>query len=266
MLSYWRLLLLAFFAGIFLFFWDWTFLVPFKVFVVSLHEISHAMGALMTGGSVHEIVISWNESGITRTSGGNFLAIASAGYVGSIIWGSLLLYSSLQNKMPRINSVLTGIVILYFTLSYFESLEITIFFLGLLWGFIFLISCFFFLKINRFLLFFMGGLTSLYAVYDLGDFFRGDVLKTDAGIIAKHYLGNSASALPAAYFIGIFLSAVSIWIFTRLVYHALYVDIDNSEPEEEIDDPDMNSFENIDPETLRLLELINRQKTENQKR
>ena len=263
MLSYWRLILLAFFAGLFLFFWESAFLVPFKVFVVFLHEISHAMGAILTGGSVNEISISWNESGITRTTGGYFLAIASAGYIGSIIWGSLLLYASLQNKMPRTISSLTGIVILYFILIYFESFEISIFFLGLFWGVLFLLSCFFFAKINRILLFFMGGLTSLYAVYDLGDFFRGDVLKTDAGIIAKHYLGDSASVLPTAYFIGIFLSAVSIWIFVRLLHRSLHVSVPETEIHEEPSEFDMSSLENIDPETIRLLEMINRQKTEN---
>ncbi|MDH5720821.1 MAG: M50 family metallopeptidase [Spirochaetia bacterium] len=267
MVSYWRLLLLALFAGVFIFFWDFIFLAPFKVFVVFLHEISHAMGAILTGGTVNKITISWNESGLTKTMGGNFLAIASSGYLGSIVWGSSMLYSSLQNKAPRIISSLTGSILLYFTFRYFDDLEVSIFFLGLLWGLLFLATCFFILKVNRFLLFFMGGLTSLYAVYDLGDFFRGDVLKTDAGIIARHYLGDMPSALPTAYFIGIFLSAVSIWIFIRLVYRALHIaPVEEEIPQAEDADFTVNSLENIDPETLKLLELINRQRIETQER
>ncbi|MDH5717192.1 MAG: M50 family metallopeptidase [Spirochaetia bacterium] len=256
MISYWRILTLSFLVTLLVFFWDLPLLIPFKVFVIFLHEISHALGALITGGQVSEIAISWDESGFTKTTGGNFLAIASAGYLGSILWGSMLLWSSLKKKYIKTATGITGIFFLFFTAGYPGGFETYMYFLGLAWAFIFLACSFFFQKVNRLLLFFMGGLSSLYAVYDLGDFFRGDVIKTDAGIIAKHYFNDTSIVLPVAYFIGIFLSALSLWIFIKLVYNAIY--INEADEDDFIEEaPHENEiFDQIDPQTLELLKLL----------
>ena len=64
---------------------------PFKRFGTFVHEWSHALVALVTGGSVVQLQINSDLSGETFTRGGWPLFIASAGYVGAAIAGALLL-------------------------------------------------------------------------------------------------------------------------------------------------------------------------------
>ena len=65
-------------------FWDSTLIKPFRVFVVLVHEVNHALMALATGGEVLEIRTFWDESGHAVTSGGIVTLICSAGYVGYV--------------------------------------------------------------------------------------------------------------------------------------------------------------------------------------
>ena len=177
MISIWRIALLAGFTLLLVFLWDFPELRPLKVFVVYLHEISHGIGALITGGEVEAIFVSWDESGFTKTRGGNFLTMASAGYIGSILFGSVMLFSGLKDKMSRFVSIVMGMTMLFFTMAYPEKLEILIMVSGIAWGALFIICGVILHNINRYVLFFMGGLTSLYGFYDLGDFFRGNISK-----------------------------------------------------------------------------------------
>ena len=74
--------------------WDNPVLQPIKLLVVLLHEMSHGLMALATGGSVEDIVITPSEGGACETLGGNALLIVSAGYLGSMFFGGILLTSS----------------------------------------------------------------------------------------------------------------------------------------------------------------------------
>ncbi|HEX6306539.1 MAG TPA: M50 family metallopeptidase [Longimicrobiales bacterium] len=95
-------------AGIAVFFtalwllWLTPVVFPLKIFVVLLHEISHAMAALATGGVVERIVLNINQGGATYILGGNALLILSAGYLGSLLWGLLLVeLASARTKHAR---------------------------------------------------------------------------------------------------------------------------------------------------------------------
>lgn len=70
--------------------WPTPVVYPLKIFVVLLHEISHATAAVLTGGSVERITLSPMQGGATYTRGGNLFLILSAGYLGSLLWGLLL--------------------------------------------------------------------------------------------------------------------------------------------------------------------------------
>jgi hypothetical protein len=59
--------------------------------VTFVHESSHALVAILTGGSVSEIVIHPNASGYTLTAGGFEPLIATAGYLGATAFGAWLL-------------------------------------------------------------------------------------------------------------------------------------------------------------------------------
>lgn len=75
-------------------FWPSPVIYPLKLFVVLLHEISHALAAVLTGGMVERIVLYAAEGGATYTRGGSALVILSAGYLGSLLWGLLLMAAS----------------------------------------------------------------------------------------------------------------------------------------------------------------------------
>lgn len=55
-----------------------------------LHEIFHAVAAVVTGGIVAEIRVLGNGSGMTLTAGGIFPIISSAGYVGAAAFGAVM--------------------------------------------------------------------------------------------------------------------------------------------------------------------------------
>jgi hypothetical protein len=74
--------------------WDTCFLQPLKLLVVLLHELSHGLMALATGGSVIDIVVTPSEGGACHTAGGNAVLIVSAGYLGSMFFGGVLLAAS----------------------------------------------------------------------------------------------------------------------------------------------------------------------------
>ena len=99
---------LTFLAGFLLYFvgiwalWDTAFVYPIKVFVVLLHEISHAAAAIATGGSVERIVLDANQGGAAYTRGGIPFITMSAGYLGSLLWGVLFVMLGFSKRIrPR---------------------------------------------------------------------------------------------------------------------------------------------------------------------
>lgn len=67
---------------------------PFRIFVTFIHEGGHALAALLTGNSVHSLNVAMDGSGeVYSTSGGLFsnMLISSAGYLGAMTFGALLL-------------------------------------------------------------------------------------------------------------------------------------------------------------------------------
>lgn len=229
MISYKRIVLLAALGTGLIFLWGTPFMAPFKIFVVYLHEISHGIGALLTGGEIQSISVGYDESGYTTAIGGSFLVMAISGYIGSVLFGSLMLYSGLKNHFTRLMCVAVGCILLFFTLMYPDKIWIII--LGVSWGLAFIIGGFIDGSFARSILFFMGGLTSLYGFYDLGDFFRGNVSSTDAGLLAHKYLGGTVFETLAAYAIALFISAISVLIMIRIIRSALH---EPSLPSEEI--------------------------------
>lgn len=70
-----------------IYFWDSYIVYPVKLFVVLLHEISHGVAAIATGGSIVGMEISANLGGVCHILGENPFVVMSAGYLGSMCWG-----------------------------------------------------------------------------------------------------------------------------------------------------------------------------------
>ena len=93
---------------------------PFKIFVTFIHEISHSIATLITGGSVasHSLAVRWDGSGEVGHVGGWDFIIGSAGYVGSTIFGCLLMLLAKSRKLAKPALAVTGLLVLGFTLVY----------------------------------------------------------------------------------------------------------------------------------------------------
>ena len=91
---------------------------PFRIFVTFIHEGGHAIAALLTGNSVASLSVATNASGETYTTQGGLISqflISSAGYLGSMAFGALLLI--LIRKAIAARIVLLGSGILIFALT-----------------------------------------------------------------------------------------------------------------------------------------------------
>ena len=68
---------------------------PFRIFVTFIHEGGHALAALLTGGSVHSLTVSVDGSGEVYSATGGVVSrlfVSSAGYLGAMTFGALLLW------------------------------------------------------------------------------------------------------------------------------------------------------------------------------
>ena len=104
---------------------------PFRIFVTFIHEGGHAIAALLTGNSVSSLSVATNASGETYTTQGGLISqvfISSAGYIGSMAFGSLLLI--LIRKAIAARIVLLGSAVLVFALTMIYGLFKPLFSLG----------------------------------------------------------------------------------------------------------------------------------------
>jgi len=70
---------------------------PITMLCTFLHEFGHAFFAVLTGGSVISLQVNPDGSGVTWTSGGSRALTLMGGYIGSAVFGNILLRVSLTN-------------------------------------------------------------------------------------------------------------------------------------------------------------------------
>ncbi|PDW04949.1 M50 family metallopeptidase [Candidatus Viridilinea mediisalina] len=68
----------------------WLF-YPFRLLNTFVHELSHGLAAILTGGRFERFVVYANMEGLALIRGGNRVIIASAGYLGAALFGGLLI-------------------------------------------------------------------------------------------------------------------------------------------------------------------------------
>ena len=177
-------------------FWNTPLILPFRLFVVLVHEIFHAGTALITGGQVLEMRTNLNESGHTLAQGGFFPLISAAGYVGSALLGSLLIYTGTLPQVQRLLLLLIVGVCMGMTMWYTPVGGLD-FYLGIFGGLILAAMA---IKSQRAAVAaatWIGVMLCLYSLYDFyTDLWRHAEL-TDAGILAR-YWGAPLLAYPIA--------------------------------------------------------------------
>ncbi len=165
--------------------WDSFVVYPFRIFVVFLHEISHGLAAVLTGGAIEAIGLRFDEGGVCRTRGGSAFLILNAGYLGSLLWGALFLI--LGDRRTRARSVIAAIGA--FTLG------ATLLYVRTLFGFVYGLAAGLALvgvagrlrpAVSEVLLAAIGSTSALYAVWDIA-----------SDVLFRHSNQSDAAALAA---------------------------------------------------------------------
>ena len=94
---------------------------PFRIFVTFIHEGGHALAALLTGNTVDYLNVSPNASGEVYSTHGGLLSqifISSAGYLGAMGFGALLLVLIRKAIAARIVLLASAILIFGLTMVY----------------------------------------------------------------------------------------------------------------------------------------------------
>ena len=182
---------LIFLAGFSLYFvalwflWNTPAIYPLKIFVVMLHEISHGIASLATGGTIEKIVLDPYQGGACYCGGGNAFITLSAGYLGSLLWGVVLLAATGVRRVPNQALVfLVGALVFLLTALYVRNGFGLAF--GLAFGGVLMIAG---RKlgagISRVLLTTLGLTSCLYAILDIkSDVLDRPELESDAAMLA----------------------------------------------------------------------------------
>jgi hypothetical protein len=210
---------------------------PFRIFVTFIHEGGHAVAALLTGNSVSSLSVAMDASGETYTSQGGIISeifISSAGYLGAMAFGALLLILIRKTVAARI--VLLGSAIYVFALTMIFGLIKPLFWLSGLSGIPFtlvagilisvalvLIAKFASAKVATFFVGFLAVQCVLNALFDLKTVFflsspfNGMTVRTDAQNMAQ-FTGIPAIFWTVAWIVfalGILWFAMRLYVARR---------------------------------------------------
>ena len=174
-------------------------LYPVRMLVTFLHEFGHALGAILTGGSVDSLEVRPDGSGVTWTRGGSRSITLMGGYIGSAIFGNILFYIGAKAKPQVAKFTIYGLAVLMVAvgLYWFTSLFTT----GLLLAFA--VACWLIARYTRFdsdVLIFFGLACILYIIQD---FNVGP--SSDLEMYARDFI-----VLPASAWMYIWLSIVVV--------------------------------------------------------
>ena len=165
--------------------WGTVVLFPLKIFVVFMHEVSHGLAAYLTGGSIVEIEVNPKQGGHAQTRGGNTFLILTAGYLGSLIWGGIILLLAARTHFDKAVSVLIGIGMVGITIGFGSDTFTYLFGVG--FG-VALIAIGLFLPevANDWILRVIGITSCLYAILDIkSDVLDRSHLRSDARMLAE---------------------------------------------------------------------------------
>lgn len=159
--------------------------------VIAFHEFGHAITACCTGGRVKSISLDPHEGGVTHMIGGRSAITLPAGYLGSSLIGALLTFCGFNVIASKIASFVLGACFLL-TLWWARRDWLTYLTIGLAVGL--LVACWFIAHAQalRFVVLFIGVMSSLYSVWDIcDDLILRKVNESDASQFAKRYGGSS---------------------------------------------------------------------------
>ena len=169
--------------------WNTPVVLPLKILVVFLHELSHGLAAVLTGGQIEEISLSPQQGGHAITRGGSRFVILSAGYLGSLGLGVFLLLIALRTRADRLAMGLCGLVLLATAALYMRALFPLAF--SVLFGGAMLASArYLSVQVNDMALRVIGLTSVIYVPYDIfDDTIARSGLRSDAYMLANEFGG-----------------------------------------------------------------------------
>jgi hypothetical protein len=91
--------------------WDTAALYPLPLLVVLFHELSHGAAAVLTGGRIVEIQMNPQEGGLCVTRGGSRFLVLSAGYVGSLLCGAVIVIMAARTRADKALTAVLGTIL-----------------------------------------------------------------------------------------------------------------------------------------------------------
>ena len=185
--------------------WNTVLMYPLKLFVVFMHEVSHGLAAIATGGEIVKIEVNQYQGGMALTKGGSRFWTLTAGYLGSLLWGGIILLFAARTHLDKGISVLIGIGMIVISIGFGSDIFTYIFGIG--FGVVLILFGIFLPEVvNDWMLRIIGVTSCLYAILDI----KSDVLD-------RSHLQSDARMLSEE--IGVFSTEVwgIFWIFIAIV-------------------------------------------------
>lgn len=193
--------------------WSTLALYPIKLFVVLLHEVSHGIAAIVTGGEVLVIEVNERIGGYCQYRGGNRLAVASAGYLGSLVWGGLILVVASRTAWSRQLGTALSALLIVVTMLWIRNSFGVFYTIGIAIA-LFVLCRFLPGFLVRVLMQFLGTASCLYVIVDIYE----DVIRvyqdgSDADTLA------TLTGIPAMFW-GIIWAAIALVMILYSFYLA----------------------------------------------
>jgi hypothetical protein len=169
------------------------------------------LAALLTGGYIEKIEIDSRIGGVCYTRGGLSFIVASAGYLGSIILGGIILVNASKSRGIKISGFAIALVILSVTILYIRNT------FGFIFGLFFGITLAILTKyapevVLEYLLKFIGIVSCFYVLIDIKeDLLTLQYKGSDSDFIA------SITGISALFWaiLWIVISIISFYLFLR---------------------------------------------------
>lgn len=197
--------------------WLGWLVFPFRLFGTFVHELSHGLAAVLTGGDFMRFTVQPDLSGRAWSAGGFRAIVASAGYVGSVLFGACLLLAHLRRWSARLLLLALGLglglLCLLFVRNFFGIsaglvLASSVIWAALKWP---MTAQDLLLRVLALQLL-LDGYNSLFALMSLSS---GAIEHTDADTLAE------LTHIPALVWVAIWitLSTVMVWLLLRLAWN-----------------------------------------------
>ncbi|MEW6126761.1 MAG: M50 family metallopeptidase [Acidobacteriota bacterium] len=191
---------------------------PVRLFVTFIHEAGHALATVLSLGSVHQIELYTDGSGVTETMGGMRLLISSAGYLSTIFFGAGILLLLRKQKYAKPLALITAALLVMVTVLWGGN--ILAWAVGMILGGALLGLAF---KgkpgVAHFVMSFLGVQSILNALYDLRTLLYLSAFTKESTDAANMSIATGGFIPPIFWALGWSLISVVMLALTVMVYY-----------------------------------------------